>query len=313
MESIISALRPDWAALDKRVEDYLPELKYSHGEPLAQHTSLRIGGPAKRMAFPTACEQLVLLTGFAQECGVRTILLGNGTNVLAADEGVDALVVQTGEGLRGISLEADGETVCAEAGASLAMLGVFAWKHGLTGLEFAHGIPGSLGGGVVMNAGAYGGELKDVLTEVTALFPDGVRTLRAQELQLGYRRSIFADCPEAVVLRAKLKLTRGAPEAIKARMEELAAKRRASQPLELPSAGSTFKRPEGYFAGTLIDQCGLKGTRVGGAEVSVKHAGFVVNVGGATCADVSALIALVQEKVFAATGVRLEPEIKRIG
>lgn len=312
MEPIISAARPDWAALDKRIAEYLPELRCEKDEPLARHTSFRIGGPAARMAFPSSCEQLVLLTGFAEECGVRTLLLGNGTNVLASDDGVDALVIQTGEGLRAIALEDDGVTLSAEAGASLASLGVFAWKHGLTGLEFAHGIPGSLGGGVVMNAGAYGGELKDVLTEITALFPDGVRTLHAEELALGYRRSVFTDHPEAVVLRAKLRLTRGEPEAIKARMEELASKRRASQPLELPSAGSTFKRPEGYFAGTLIDRCGLKGTRVGGAEVSRKHAGFVVNVGGATCADVLALIEQVQSTVFAASGVRLEPEVKII-
>ena len=310
MGTAISASCPDWAALDRQVADYLPDLKYVHDEPLSRHTSFRIGGPAARMAFPVSGEQIVLLTGFAADCGVRVFLLGNGTNLLAADEGLDALAIQMGEGLNRVSL--DGETITAEAGTSLARLGVLAWQHGLTGLEFAHGIPGSLGGGVVMNAGAYGGELKDVLTEVTALFPDGIRTLRGEELALGYRRSIFTDHPEAVVLRAKLTLTRGDADAIKARMEELAAKRRASQPLELPSAGSTFKRPEGHFAGTLIEQCGLKGTRVGGAEVSTKHAGFVVNAGGATCADVLALIKKVQNTVFAATGVKLEPEVKII-
>ena len=311
MESMFSKNRPGWAALlDQKVADYLPELKYTHGEPLARHTSFRIGGPAARMTFPTSCEQLVLLMGFAEECGVTPLLLGNGTNLLVADEGLDTLVLQTGEGLNRISL--DGETIIADAGVSLARLGVFAWQHSLTGLEFAHGIPGSLGGGVVMNAGAYGGELKDVLTEVTALFPDGVRTLRGEELALGYRRSLFTDHPEAVVLRAKLALQSGSAEQIKARMDELAAKRRASQPLELPSAGSTFKRPEGYFAAALIDQCGLKGTRVGGAEVSRKHAGFIVNVGGAKCADVLALIQKVQDTVFTATGVTLEPEVKII-
>ena len=234
----------------------------------------------------------------------------NGTNLLVADEGLDTLVIQTGEGLNRIAL--DGGIITADAGVSLARLGVFAWQHSLTGLEFAHGIPGSLGGGVVMNAGAYGGELKDVLSEVTALFPDGVRTLRGEELALGYRRSFFTDHPEAVVLRAKLALHGGDQEAIKARMEELSAKRRASQPIEMPSAGSTFKRPEGYFAGTLIEQCGLKGKHVGGAEVSRKHAGFVVNAGGATCADVLALIKKVQDTVFTATGVTLEPEVKII-
>lgn len=311
MTSMFSANRTGWAeALDRAVADYLPALHYVSDEPLARHTSFRIGGGARRMAFPRTTEELVILAGIAEECGVTPFLLGNGTNLLAADEGVDTLVIQTGEGLRAIALETDGVTVSAEAGVSLAALGVFAWKHGLAGLEFAHGIPGSLGGGVVMNAGAYGGELKDVLTEVTALFPDGVRTLRAEELALGYRRSLFTDHPEAVVLRAKLRLTRGDGEEIKARMDALAEKRRASQPLELPSAGSTFKRPEGNFAGTLIDRCGLKGTRVGGAEVSVKHAGFVVNVGGATCADVLALIEKIQETVFAHTGIRLEPEVR---
>lgn len=311
MDSMFSANRPGWAsALDQKVADYLPDLKYRKEEPLAQHTSFRIGGPAARMAFPVSCEQIVLLAGFAQECGVTPFLLGNGTNLLVADEGLDTLVIQTGEGLTHTAH--DGGIVTADAGVSLARLGVFAWQNSLTGLEFAHGIPGSLGGGVVMNAGAYGGELKDVLTEVTALFPDGIRTLRGEELALGYRRSFFTDHPEAVVLRAKLSLRSGNQEEIKARMEELAAKRRASQPLELPSAGSTFKRPEGHFAGTLIEQCGLKGTRVGGAEVSRKHAGFVVNVGGATCVDVLAVIRTVQETVYAATGVKLEPEVKMI-
>ena len=276
MESMFSSNRPGWAALlDEKVTAYLPDLKYIHDEPLARHTSFRIGGPATRMAFPTSGEQIVLLTGFAQECGVTPFLLGNGTNLLVADEGLDTLVIQTGEGLNRIAL--DGGIITADAGVSLARLAVFAWQHSLTGLEFAHGIPGSLGGGVVMN-----------------------------------RRSFFTDHPEAVVLRAKLALHGGDQEAIKARMEELSAKRRASQPLEMPSAGSTFKRPEGYFAGTLIEQCGLKGARVGGAEVSRKHAGFVVNAGGATCADVLALIKKVQDTVFTATGVTLEPEVKII-
>ena len=307
---MFSGNRAGWAAeLDRAVADYLPDMKYTSDEALARFTSFRIGGRAARMAFPSSCEQLVILAGLAGECGVTPFVLGNGTNLLIADEGLDTLVIRTVENLGGIALDEEG-TVRAEAGASLARLGVFAWKHGLTGLEFAHGIPGSLGGGVVMNAGAYGGELKDVLTEVTALFPDGVRTLRTDELHLGYRRSLFSERPEAVVLRAKLRLTPGDGARIKARMDELAEKRRASQPLELPSAGSTFKRPEGYFAGTLIEQCGLKGARVGGAEVSRKHAGFVVNTGGATCADVLALIEKVRQTVYSATGVMLEPEVK---
>ena len=310
MESMFSSNRPGWAALlDEKVTAYLPDLKYIHDEPLARHTSFRIGGPATRMAFPTSGEQIVLLTGFAQECGVTPFLLGNGTNLLVADEGLDTLVIQTGEGLNRIAL--DGGIITADAGVSLATLAVFAWKNGLKGLAFAHGIPGTLGGGIVMNAGAYGGELKDVVTEVTALYPDGVKVLTPAQLDFSYRHSVFS-AGEGIVLGAKLKLETGDKDAIKAEMDELMARRKASQPLELPSAGSTFKRPAGYFAGTLIEGCGLKGCRVGGAEVSPKHAGFVVNVGGATCADVLALIEKVRKTVYDAHGVMLEPEVKII-
>ena len=295
-------------ALDQKIADYLPELKWLCDEPLARHTSFRIGGPAKRMAFPQNAEQIVILTGFLQELGIRTAILGNGTNVLFPDEGVDATLISTGEMC---AVERIGDTeLTADAGVSLARLATEAWKLGLTGLEFAHGIPGSLGGGVVMNAGAYDGALSDVLTEVTALFPDGVRTLKAEELQLSYRHSIFTEQPEAVVLRAKVRLQAGDSAAIKAKMDDLMARRKASQPLEYPSAGSTFKRPAGHFAGRLIEDAGLKGARVGGAEVSTKHAGFVINTGGATCADVLALIEKIQKTVFDATGIMLEPEVR---
>ena len=296
--------------LDQKITDYLPELKWLRDEPLARHTSFRIGGPAKRMAFPETAEELIVLDGFLREADVRTVLLGNGTNVLFPDEGLDAVVVATGE-LKEVRRIGDTE-LSADAGVSLARLATEAWQAGLTGLEFAHGIPGSLGGGVVMNAGAYDGALADVLTEVTALFPDGVRTLKAEDLQLSYRHSIFTKQPEAVVLRATVRLRAGEPDAIKTRMDELMEKRRRSQPLEYPSAGSTFKRPAGHFAGRLIEDAGLKGTRVGGAEVSTKHAGFVINSGNATCADVLALIEKVQKTVFDATGVTLEPEVRII-
>ena len=296
-------------ALDKQVADYLPELSWLRDEPLEKHTSFRVGGAAARMALPKTAEELIVLDGFARQSGARTILLGNGTNVLFPDEGLDALVVATTEMK---AIRRDGETLTADAGVSLARLATEAWRAGLTGLEFAHGIPGSLGGGVVMNAGAYDGSLADVLTEVTALFPDGVRTLRRDELKLSYRHSVFTERPEAVVLRAAVRLKAGDPDAIRARMDELMARRKASQPLEFPSAGSTFKRPPGHFAGRLIEDCGLKGARVGGAEVSTKHAGFVVNRGGATCADVLALIEHIQKTVFSATGVTLEPEVRII-
>ena len=297
------------SALDKSVSDYLGGMLWLHDEPLSKHTSFRIGGAAARMAFPRTAEELVVLDGIVRETGARAILLGNGTNVLFPDEGVDAVVIVTGQ-MKAIART--GDELTADAGVSLAKLASFAWQEGLTGLEFAHGIPGSLGGGVVMNAGAYDGSLSDVLSEVTALFPDGVRTLAAPDLHLSYRHSVFTEQPEAVVLRATVRLRAGDGAAIRARMDELMARRKASQPLEYPSAGSTFKRPAGHFAGKLIQDAGLMGLRVGGAEVSTKHAGFVVNIGGATCADVLALMKQVQDRVFAASGVRLEPEVRII-
>ncbi len=303
----------DWyTELDKRIAAYLPDLKVTADELMSRHTSFRIGGPARRMAFPQNGEQLVLLMGFAEECGAETLVIGNGTNLLAADEGLDRLVVDVSAAMHGIRGEENG-TVTAEAGVSLARLADFACKQGLTGLEFAHGIPGTLGGAVCMNAGAYGGEMKQVIQTVTVLFPDeGVKTLTGEEMSFGYRRSLLTERPEGVVLRAAVRLAPGDPAAIREKMQELMARRKASQPLEWPSAGSTFKRPAGHFAGTLIDQCGLKGLTVGGAQVSEKHAGFVINKGGATCADVTALIAQVQARVYDKTGVRLEPEVKII-
>ena len=285
-------------ALDNRIHDYLPDLKWVENEPMAKHTSFRIGGPARRMAFPKTREQLVVLMGFLQDAGVKPLLIGNGTNLLVSDEGLDTVVIDMSAELSRLDLTGDGE-ITADAGVSLATLAVFAWKNG------------TLGGGIVMNAGAYGGELKDVVTEVTALYPDGVKVLTPAQLDFSYRHSVFS-AGEGIVLGAKLKLETGDKDAIKAEMDELMARRKASQPLELPSAGSTFKRPAGYFAGTLIEGCGLKGCRVGGAEVSPKHAGFVVNVGGATCADVLALIEKVRKTVYDAHGVMLEPEVKII-
>ena len=295
--------------LDQKITDYLPNLKWLWDEPLAKHTSFRIGGSVKRMAFPKSAEELIVLDGFLRQLGVRSIVLGNGTNVLFPDEGLDAVVISTNELAH---IERDGDVLVADAGVSLARLATFAWQEGLTGLEFAHGIPGSLGGGVVMNAGAYDGTLSDVLTEVTALFPDGVRTIPVESLRLSYRHSLFTEQPEAVVLHAKVRLQRGDRDAIKAKMDDLMTRRKASQPLEYPSAGSTFKRPAGHFAGRLIEDAGLKGARVGGAEVSQKHAGFVINTGGAPCADVLGLMEKIQKTVFDAAGVRLEPEVRII-
>ena len=296
--------------LDEKIRDYLPDMTVERDVPMSRHTSFRIGGPARRMAFPESREQLVILLGLAEECGIRPFLLGRGTNLLVSDRGLDTLVIKTAERMTSIR-RLDDVTLEADVGVLLSRLAVYAQQAGLAGLEFAHGIPGTLGGGVVMNAGAYGGELKDVVTEVTALYPDGVKVLTPAELDFSYRHSVFS-AGEGIVLGAKVKLESGDPDAIKAKMDDLMARRKASQPLELPSAGSTFKRPTGYYAGPLIEGCGLKGCRVGGAEVSSKHAGFVVNVGGAPCADVLALIEKVQKTVYDAHGVMLEPEVKII-
>lgn len=301
----------DWTAeFDRRMAEYLPDVRIAVSEPMAAHTSFRIGGPARRMAFPENGEQLVLLLEFAGEAGARPVVIGNGTNLLVCDEGVDRLVIET-SGLNRLEMGEEAGSILAGAGVPLARLADFAAKHGLTGLEFAHGIPGTVGGAVCMNAGAYGGEMGQVVAGVSALFPEeGIRFLPNGALCFGYRHSLFSDRPEAVALHAVFRLSPGDPEAIRARMRELLQKRRASQPLEYASAGSTFKRPEGHYAGTLIEQCGLKGLAVGGAQVSEKHAGFVINRGGGTFSDVMELISRVQEQVFQKAGVHLEPEVR---
>lgn len=296
--------------LDEKIRDYLPDMTVERDVPMSRHTSFRIGGPARRMAFPESREQLVILLGLAEECGIRPFLLGRGTNLLVSDRGLDTLVIKTAERMTSIR-RLDDVTLEADVGVLLSRLAVYAQQAGLAGLEFAHGIPGSLGGAVYMNAGAYGGEMKQVLRSAAVLFPEeGIRTLSCEELNLSYRHSLLTEHPEAVVLYAEFELTPGDSEAIRAAMRELMAKRKASQPLEWPSAGSTFKRPEGHFAGTLIDQCGLKGLTVGGAQVSEKHAGFLINRGGATFADMAELIRQVRQRVLEETGVTLEPEVK---
>lgn len=288
-----------------------PQLEVTSEELMSRHTSFRIGGAARRMAFPRTEEELCTLLRGASVCGAPVLMIGNGSNLLVADEGIDRLVIDTTRHLRGIELLDDGVTIRAQAGASLAAVAVFAMQNGLTGMEFAHGIPGSLGGAVVMNAGAYGGEMAQLVRSVTAFAGDDVCILAASELAFGYRQSAFSQ-GDAVVLAAELTLTHGDAAQIRARMEELMAKRKHSQPLEYPSAGSTFKRPQGYYAGPLIEKNGFKGVRVGGAEVSEKHAGFLINRGGATCRDVLTLIEQIQATVYERDGVRLETEVKII-
>ena len=304
----------DSVMVTRHLREQLPELEILEYEPMRAHCSFRIGGPAKRMAFPSDGAQMVLLVNFAMECGTKPLIIGNGSNLLVPDEGLDRLVIDTSAYMNKAQLGNEPNTITAEAGATLAKTADFACKAGLSGLEFAHGIPGTVGGGVCMNAGAYGGEMKQVLTCVRILFPEeGVKTLTNEELKLGYRHSILSECPEAVVLSATMRLRPDKEKTIRDTMRELMRKRKGSQPLEWPSAGSTFKRPEGYFAGTLIDQCGLKGLTVGGAQVSEKHAGFLINRGGASFADMTELISQVQQRVFEQTGVHLEPEVKIVG
>jgi UDP-N-acetylmuramate dehydrogenase len=284
-----------------------PDLELKSDEPLAAHTTFRIGGPARWMAFPASVAELTALLKCCAQEGETPLVLGNGSNVLAPDQGLDQLVICT-KNLSAISLE--GTTLTVEAGCTMAKAALAALNAGLTGLEFAHGIPGTVGGGVVMNAGAYGGELKNVVTSVTCLTPQGQQVVKTgEELHFGYRHSCFDEEP-LIAVSITMELTPGDPKQIKVQMEEYAAKRRASQPLEYPSAGSTFKRPTGYFAGRLIEDSNLKGFTVGGAQVSEKHAGFVINKGGATCADVLALTEAVKETVRQKFGVTLELEVK---
>lgn len=292
---------------DRLMEEKMKTVRVEKDAEMAKYTSFRIGGGAKRMAFPNKEEDISLILDICKTAGAAWFVLGRGSNLLISDQGLDGVVLNMAE-LNEIRLE-ENNTVYAQAGALLSRIAVQAQQAGLAGFAFAHGIPGSLGGAVVMNAGAYGGEMRQVVKEVTALFAGGVRTLGAEELHFSYRHSIFDEEP-GIVLSARLALQPGEPETIRAEMEDYMARRKASQPLEYPSAGSTFKRPEGYFAGTLIDRCGLKGTAVGGAEVSTKHAGFIINKNNATFSDVMALIGVVQDTVFRTFGVELEPEVR---
>lgn len=292
-----------------------PGLELREGEPMSRHTSFRIGGPARLMALPRTEEEARQTLQAARALEIPPFFLGNGSNLLVADEGYEGFIVKlTGEleGLRVIPPERPGLNGRLEAGGglSLSRLSRAALEHGLTGLEFAQGIPGSVGGAVTMNAGAYGGEIQQVLVQAAVLEQDGTkRLISGANCEFGYRHSRFSD-GELLICRAVFALPEGDRQEIASRMEDFAQRRREKQPLEYPSAGSMFKRPQGHFAAALIDQCGLKGFTVGGAQVSEKHAGFVVNRGSATCADVLSLVEQVKERVLAQTGVELEMEVR---
>ena len=295
--------------LQHRISALLPEIEFRFNEPMCKHTSFRIGGPAEVIAFPKDAQQLRDILKTSQLLDQKPAILGAGTNVLAPDEGLRGIVICLKDCMDGMVC-LDATHIRVMAGVTMTRAAVFAAGLGLTGMEFAHGIPGTVGGGVYMNAGAYGGEIKDICREVEIMTLDGqVKTLSAEEMRFSYRHSVLED-EDAIVLSAVFELVSDEESTIRQRMQELIAKRKASQPLDLPSAGSAFKRPVGGYAAALIDQAGLKGFRVGDAAISQKHAGFAVNLGDATAADVQSLLKQVSEKVFETSGIRLEPEVR---
>ena len=291
----------------EELKNIIPEERIKADEPMKLHTTFRIGGPAKYFVIPETKEEVKEIIACCKNADMPYYILGNGSNLLVSDKGYEGVVIQIFKNMNQITL--DGDTITSQAGAILSSVANKALDAGLTGFEFAAGIPGTLGGACVMNAGAYGGEMKDVLVSVTVLTPEGdFLTIPKEELELGYRTSIIAK-KNYIVLEAKIKLTKGEKEAIKARMDELKVQRTTKQPLEYPSAGSTFKRPVGYFAGKLIQDAGLRGFQVGGAQVSEKHAGFIINRSNATTKDVRDLVKEIQDIVSEKTGYTLECEL----
>ncbi len=299
----------EYTTFQREIPGFLPNIKLKFNEPLSRHTSFRIGGGAEVMAFPETGEQLASVLKAAKALGVVPAILGAGTNVLAPDEGMPGLVICLKGALVGKE-QLEECTIRIYAGETMTNAAVFAADHGLSGLEFAHGIPGTVGGGVYMNAGAYGGEISQVCTRVCVMDMDGnQRLLSNEEMGFSYRNSCIQR-ENAIVLFADFALERKDRTVIQDKMRELKEKRSASQPLDLPSAGSAFKRPATGYAAAMIDEAGLKGFQVGGAAVSEKHAGFVVNLGGATAKDVKLLLQAVADEVEKQKGVRLEPEVR---
>ena len=293
----------------QKMTDLLPGLELRLEESMAKHTSFRIGGPAEVMAFPKTPEELSKILKASKLLDCKPAILGAGTNILAPDAGVRGLVICLKDCLDGME-QTDGEHIFVAAGVTMARAAMFAANLGLSGLEFAHGIPGTVGGGVYMNAGAYGGEICQVCSRVEVMDMSGERhVFSGREMKFSYRHSRLEE-EAGIVLGAEFRLAPKPEEQIRELMRDLMTRRRNSQPLDLPSAGSAFKRPVGGYAAALIDQTGLKGYRVGGAAVSEKHAGFVVNLGGATANDVKELLTEVSSKVYKKTGIRLEPEVR---
>lgn len=280
-------------------------------EPMSRHTTFAIGGPVDVLVKPQSIDEIKKVLSFCAEENLPCTVFGLGSNLLVRDKGIRGVAIKIGEGLAAVEIK--GRDIIAQSGIGLNSLAYLAAAHSLSGLEFAEGIPGSLGGAVAMNAGAYGGEMKDVILSCTALDQSGqTHVFKREDMSLGYRSSVFQQL-SVVIIEVHLGLIEGEKGDILARMEALACQRQSKQPLDLPSAGSTFRRPEGFYVGPLIEQLGLKGYSVGGAQVSAKHAGFVVNRGGATANDVLSLIAYIQEQAYKRFGVELRPEIKVVG
>lgn len=298
----------------KEIFDFAAEngCKTSYNEPMSAHTSFKIGGEAALFIVPKNADSLKAVLKKCKDCSARVILLGNGSNMLFADGKIDAVVVSMCFDSAEVRYLGSGR-IKSDAGVSLMRVCRLALSHSLSGLEFAYGIPGSVGGAVYMNAGAYGGEIKDIIEECEYLTPQGeIKVMKKDDMLFGYRKSVFSE-NSCAVLSATFALNNGSAQEIKSKMDDFMSRRKSKQPLEYPSAGSVFKRPEGYFAGALIEECSLKGFSIGGAQVSEKHAGFIINKGSASAKDVMDLIEYIKDKVLKEKGVKLEPEIKLIG
>lgn len=294
------------------LEKLLDKSRIKYNEPMKNHTTVKVGGNCDCLVLPESVEEIKNIISYAKENNIEYYIIGNGSNLLVVDEGVQALIIKITNKFS--KIEVNGEEIIASSGASMPIVAINARKNSLSGFEFACGIPGTIGGGVRMNAGAYGGEIADVFVEATYLDTDGnIKIIKKEDMDFGYRHTFFSDKPELVILSAKFKFEKGDQDKIAEKMEENALARRTKQPLEYPNFGSVFKRPEGYFVGKLVSDSGLRGYQIGGAQVSEKHTGFIVNKGSATCQDVVDLIRHIQKTVYEKFGVHLKTEVVFIG
>lgn len=294
------------------LEKLLDKSRIKYNEPMKNHTTIKVGGNCDCLVLPESVEEIKNIISYAKENNIEYYIIGNGSNLLVVDEGVQALIIKITNKFS--KIEVNGEEIIASSGASMPIVAINARKNSLSGFEFACGIPGTIGGGVRMNAGAYGGEIADVFVEATYLDTDGnIKIIKKEDMDFGYRHTFFSYKPELVILSAKFKFEKGDQDKIAEKMEENALARRTKQPLEYPNFGSVFKRPEGYFVGKLVSDSGLRGYQIGGAQVSEKHTGFIVNKGNATCKDVVDLIRHIQKTVYEKFGVHLKTEVVFIG